>query len=129
MKTFKILLGILLLCALPLALFLSTERGSIGSAQDEARPAGANVRFTLEQLRADFEQLRNAMERHHPALYAHTPKKEFDGLFDSLYAALEPSMDLEDSFRVFSSLMARIGCGHSSVSNSGANPSRRRSNR
>lgn len=115
MKATYSILGIFLLCCLLPAVFFTIDRSTIGTGLENVAPAPPNTRFTLEQLQADFKQLRNAMERHHPALYAHTPKEAFDRLFDDHYAALEASMDLEDSFRVFASLMARIGCGHSSV--------------
>jgi len=71
--------------------------------------------FTLEQLQEDFQQMRRAMEGMHPAMYEYTPKADFDALFDKRFKELNSSMKLEDAFRVFSSLMAQMGCMHSAV--------------
>ncbi len=72
-------------------------------------------RFTLEQLQEDFQQIRRAMEGMHPAMYDYISKEDFDVLFDQRFKELKSSMRLEDAFRVFASLMARMGCMHSNV--------------
>lgn len=71
--------------------------------------------FTLEQMQEDFQQMRRAMEGMHPAMYDYISKEDFDVLFDQRIKELNNSMGLEDAFRVFASLMARMGCMHSSV--------------
>jgi predicted O-methyltransferase YrrM len=96
----------------------SAEGMSISIVRDPDSTTGAEIEasdFSPEELQADLMELREAMERLHPALYDHTTREEFDRLFDSGNRALSGSADLERAYQIYASLMAKIGCCHSSV--------------
>ena len=49
-------------------------------------------KFTPEQLKSDFELLRDALEEGHGGLYHYTPKEELDRQFDRISKSLDQSL-------------------------------------
>lgn len=74
-----------------------------------------SMRFTIDQLQEDLRLMRRAMEKLHPAMYDYISKEDFDVLFDQRFIGRKGSMELEEAFRMFAPLMARMGCMHSNV--------------
>lgn len=74
-----------------------------------------STRFTIDQLQEDLRLMRSAMEKLHPAMYDYISKEDFDALFDQRFKGRKGSMELEETFRMFAPLMARMGCMHSNV--------------
>lgn len=73
------------------------------------------VVFSQEKLQADFRQFRSILEETHPALYDYTPKPVLDSLFDRNYAAIRGPMDFRSFLMLMTEVIARVGCGHSSL--------------
>jgi hypothetical protein len=71
--------------------------------------------FSMQELQDDFRQLREAIESQHPALYAFTPQAEFDRLFAQQFDQIKQPLRVEEFYRIIAPVVARIGCGHSSL--------------
>ncbi len=72
-------------------------------------------KFTPEQLKSDFELLRDALEEGHGGLYYYTPKKELDRQFDRILRSLDQSLTEFDFFKRLVPLIANINDGHSGI--------------
>ena len=73
------------------------------------------VIFSKEKLQADFRQFRSILEETHPALYDYPPKPVLESLFEPNYAAIQGSMDLRSFLLLMTEVIARVGCGHTSL--------------
>lgn len=71
--------------------------------------------FSKEKLQQDFTQMREAMEESHPALYDYTAKQMLDSLFDRQYNLIDDDMDFEEFYKLASTVVSRIGCGHTKL--------------
>ncbi len=81
-----------------------------------AQERGEGVKkFSVEQLRADFQQLRETMEHCNSILYEYTDKPAFDRFLDDQFSKIENSMSIGEFYRIISTVMAKMGCGHSAV--------------
>jgi len=72
-------------------------------------------RFTVEVLRQDLLQMKEAMARIHPALYEFTNKATFDQLFDQQLNRIDKPLTMTEFYCLAAPLVTRIGCGHSSL--------------
>ena len=73
-------------------------------------------KYAPSVLREDYQVFRNILEAWHPSLYWYTPRDSMNYFFTRGYSALNDSMT-EPQFRmVLSYVIARINCGHTSVS-------------
>src|SRR5262249_6335409 len=70
------------------------------------------AKFTVDQLRADFQLLRTALEEGHSGIYRYTKKAELDRIFDSAFQKLDRPMDDLELFRIVVPVVASIKCGH-----------------
>ncbi len=82
----------------------------------EEDPGGGG--FTLEQLRADFDQLRGALESNHPDLYRYETPTGLEVDFASARDSLRGGMSEAEFFRTMAPLVARCHCGHTSIRHS-----------
>jgi len=73
------------------------------------------VVFSREKLQKDFHQFRSILESTHPALYDYTSKREMDSLFDANAAKIERDLDFDSFLMLMTEVIARVGCGHSSL--------------
>ena len=94
------------------AALLLTNAGSLALAQGTSPATPASL--TTAEARADFDQLRAALEEAHGGLYRHRSKPALDSAFDVLRARLdeERSVSRRELVVVLSELIARIGDGH-----------------
>ncbi|MBE0643006.1 MAG: hypothetical protein IH600_02905 [Bacteroidetes bacterium] len=76
---------------------------------------GMPVMFPVHELRADFAQLRQALETKHCCLYTHTGKPVLDALFERQGALLDKPMQPFEFYRVIAPISAAVGCGHTSL--------------
>jgi hypothetical protein len=72
-------------------------------------------KFTPEQLKSDFELLRDALEEGHGGLYHYTPKEELNQQFDRILKRLDQSLTEVDFFRLLAPLIANINDGHTGI--------------
>jgi C-terminal processing protease CtpA/Prc len=73
------------------------------------------VIFSKEKLQKDFQQFRNILEETHPALYDYTDKQEMDSVFDANAARIEGDLDFDTFLMLMTEVIAKVGCGHSSL--------------
>jgi hypothetical protein len=91
---------------------LLLNSASVALAQVAGPPSP--VTLTTAESRADFDQLRAALEEAHGGLYRHTPKPALDSAFAVLRARLDGdrSVSRRELVVLLSELIARIGDGH-----------------
>jgi hypothetical protein len=73
------------------------------------------VIFSREKMETDFDSIRALLERIHPALYDYTPEDQMDAAFEKVAAQLDRPMEFREFYTLLSRLVAKIGCGHSSL--------------
>jgi hypothetical protein len=71
--------------------------------------------FTVEELQADFQQMSELMEKGHSILYKFTDKQAFDQFVEAQFVKIDKPMSLAEFYRIVSPVLAKIGCGHSSL--------------
>ncbi|HEY8388679.1 MAG TPA: S41 family peptidase [Parasegetibacter sp.] len=72
-------------------------------------------KYAPEELRQDFQLMREVLEKAHPSLYLYTPKLEMNHYFDQVYNNITDSMN-EIQFRnLLSFVISKIRCGHTAV--------------
>lgn len=112
-KTFVFKSALILLC---LFFVFSNSCKTNGDVQEE-RPSGY---FSAEQLRADFNQMRTALESNHPDRLRYESAATLAGLFDAAYNSLQHDMSEGEFYRVVAPLVARYHCGHTGIRPSAA---------
>jgi hypothetical protein len=73
------------------------------------------VIFSREKLQKDFQQFRSILEGTHPALYDYTDKEVMDSLFDANATRIDQDLDFDAFLILMTEVIAKIGCGHSSL--------------
>ena len=71
--------------------------------------------FTIEELKADFQQMSELMEKGHSILCKFTDRPAFDRFVKDQFAKIDKPMSLIEFYRILSPVLSRIGCGHSSL--------------
>jgi hypothetical protein len=71
--------------------------------------------FNVEELQSDFRQMQGLMEKGHSILYKFTDRPTFDRFIKDQFAKIDKPMSLIEFYRILSPVLARIGCGHSSL--------------
>ena len=69
-------------------------------------------KFTVDQLREDFNFVRTELERKHPNLYLYTSKKILDVFLDSLYKNITTPLTALEFYQHISVLNGKIKDGH-----------------
>jgi hypothetical protein len=94
------------------SLILSVCLGSPSNAQSRQ-----TTRYDTTALKRDLSLLRDALEKYHPSLYAYIPKTELDKSFSQTLDAIRDSLTASTfAYRIVAPYIARIRCGHTSVS-------------
>jgi len=75
----------------------------------------ADLLYSVEQLRADFFQMKASLEEMHPALYQFTNRETFKEIFDRGIKSIVSPMGLLAFNKIVSYVFSFIGCGHSIV--------------
>lgn len=97
-----------------LSLFLCSCLGS----RKNYSPLKKYDRVALQQ---DYVLLKNILEQKHPSLYWYTPKDSMDFYFYKYYDLIKDSMtEQQYAWKILAPLVAKIQCGHTSVSMSKA---------
>ncbi len=71
--------------------------------------------LTPAQLQSDFNFLRQALEKQHPALYHYTPKNRMDQVFDSIQAQLQKPLSAQAFYSLLSLLNQEVKDGHTTL--------------
>jgi hypothetical protein len=86
---------------------------SCGTSRTAFRP---DRKYAPEDLQKDYRVFRHVLESWHPSLYWYTSTDSMDYFFDEGYAALKDSMTEPQFRKVLSYVIAKVRCGHTSVS-------------
>ena len=111
MKFFSLMLSaslIMLIIGLPAS---SCVTGSSGNQEENTEQEN----YGVKELQADFKQFRQFLEKSHPQLYRFTSKRTFDSLFVAHSRMIDHSMTTQEFYRILVPLVARVGCGHTSL--------------
>jgi hypothetical protein len=90
---------------------------SCGASNKGFRP---DRKYSPVELRKDYRVFRGTLEAWHPSLYWYTTRDSMDHYFDEGYTALKDSMTETQFRKVLSYVIARVRCGHTSISASKA---------
>jgi hypothetical protein len=71
--------------------------------------------FNRVQLKEDFRQLQNIINRLHPSLHGTISRHEFNQLCHQAHKAIDTSMRVEDFYRIVGPIVTSLGCGHTSI--------------
>ena len=77
-------------------------------------------KYAPEDLQKDYGVFRHVLESWHPSLYWYTSPDSMNYFFDEGSAALKDSMTEPQFRKVLSYVIAKVRCGHTSVSASQA---------
>ena len=79
------------------------------------RENGSGGTFSVEQLQADFRQMRTALESNHPDRLRYETTATLGGLFDAAYDSIQGEMTEAEFYRIVAPLVARYHCGHTTI--------------
>jgi hypothetical protein len=71
--------------------------------------------FTRDQLKEDFRQLQNIINRLHPSLHGPISPHEFNQLCFKAHEAIDSVLSVEDFYKIVGPIVTSLGCGHTSV--------------
>jgi hypothetical protein len=74
-----------------------------------------NRKFSVQELREDYDLLQLALEQAHAGIYRYTSKNEFDSLFNDLFMNINGEMTEIEFFRLISSIIENIQCVHTQI--------------
>ena len=70
-------------------------------------------KYSPDELRQDYDVLRDIMEKYHPSLYWFTPKDSMDFYFDHFRTGIRDSMTQQQfGFGILAPLTTQVRCGH-----------------
>lgn len=74
-----------------------------------------NKKYSIEELKEDFDFLFNTYEQVHPDLYVNTPKCIIDSLRSQTEEKLSDSLTSFDFYKLTSPVVSRLGDGHTNI--------------
>src|SRR5690349_18056061 len=101
-----------------LAILTGLAARGIGLAAVEAESTNssqATQELTPDEMRADFDLMRHALEEAHPGLYRYSTKAEMNRGFDAERARLGHAMPKDEFEVVLAETLALVRCGHTSM--------------
>lgn len=101
------------LLAVLLAAACSPAGRNRGNDNDSA--GVGSKKYSVSQLREDFQSVRNNVENNHPLLYLYYSKANFDNYFDNAFNSIQQEMTVLEFYRFLAPVMARVNCGHTNV--------------
>ena len=84
-----------------------------GVAQSQQKIS--EIRYPKQVLQEDFMQMCRTLKENHGALYEYTSKVEMDSLMKSQKELIRDSMYLNEFFVLLTPVIAKIGCGHTTI--------------
>ncbi|MBN1558735.1 hypothetical protein JW998_00695 [candidate division KSB1 bacterium] len=91
------------------------SRGHFMETKEKSPVFDITHKYSVGQLREDFNFLREQLENKHPQLYFYTSKDNFDKLFDSTFQRIETAMTEDEFFRHIAPLVAQVRCCHTGI--------------
>lgn len=85
----------------------------LGSVQAQQNPLFE--KFTPQQLKEDFQRMRQELETVQPGLYEYTSKEVMDRYLDSLYATLDQPMTALQFLCTIKPILTKIRNGHNNI--------------
>lgn len=81
----------------------------------QAQPNPLFEKFTPQQLKEDFQRMRQELETVQPGLYEYTSKAVMDQYLDSLYTTLDQSMTALQFLHTIKPILTKIRNGHNNI--------------
>jgi C-terminal processing protease CtpA/Prc len=110
----SVIIFILLLSLLPTGNLMNNGYASTRKMLIKNDNSSLLKTYPLAKLREDFEELQNIIDTLSPKLF--TNKKELSALYKSQYKLIKNNMSELEFFRVISPIVAKLNCGHTSIS-------------
>jgi C-terminal processing protease CtpA/Prc len=89
------------------------KSGDVVIPVEKLLPKTSERLYSVDEVKEDFNQLRQMIEKTHPALYVFTDPKELNRFFEQQINHIDKEMPLESIYPIFAAVTAKIGCGHS----------------
>jgi hypothetical protein len=71
--------------------------------------------FNRTQLKEDFRQLQNILNRLHPSLHGPISQHEFNQMCFQAHSAIDTSLTIEEFYKIVGPIVTSLGCGHTSI--------------
>lgn len=89
----------------------------VGNGTKSLAQSRQTYKFEPAALKQDLLLLRDALEKYHPSLYAYIPKTALDETFSQTLGSIRDSLtESAFAYKIIAPYIARIRCGHTSVS-------------
>ena len=71
--------------------------------------------FETEQLQADFNLFRLALEKIHPGLYRYNTQAQMDSIFNSVARSIANPMSFREFYKLLAGINAQVRCQHTAI--------------
>ncbi len=88
------------------------------SFKSKSSSNSVDKKYSIVQLKGDFQFFKETLQKNHPRLYEFTSKKELDRTFDSLYANISNEMTGLEFRYLLLPIIAKIHCCHTDLQSS-----------
>jgi len=98
-----------------LMVFITSCSNSILAPTKPVHDFAPLKKFSANDLRKDFDIMREMMEKFHPSLYWYTSKDSMDQVFSFYRSAISDSMtEQQYGFKILAPVITSVRCGHTS---------------
>ncbi len=98
-----------------LMLLLGSCSGSLLAPAKSASSFAPLQKYSPEQLKRDFDLMKEVMEKFHPSIYWYTPKDSMEKIFSFYRSAITDSMtEQQYGFKILAPVITSVRCGHTS---------------
>ncbi len=74
-----------------------------------------DTKYSIDAMKADFNQLLAQIKNNHPALYDFTGKDEYQEIVKQQFKKIGEPATIIDFYKMLLPLVVKIGCGHSQL--------------
>lgn len=78
-------------------------------------PEFITQKYSIEQLKSDFDLMRRALQDGHPGIYRYTPKDSIRLIFDQVYRSIDHEMTEKEFRLAITPAIDKIRCGHTDI--------------
>ncbi|HLO81232.1 MAG TPA: S41 family peptidase [Chitinophagaceae bacterium] len=98
-----------------LMLVLGSCSGSLLAPAKSRSSFAPLQKYSPEQLKQDFDLMKEVMEKFHPSVYWYTPKDSMEKIFSFYRSAITDSMtEQQYGFKILAPVITSVRCGHTS---------------
>jgi hypothetical protein len=98
-----------------LLLMMGSCSNNILAPSRSAIPFAPLKKYSPEELKLDFDLMKEVMEKFHPSVYWYTPKDSMEKIFSFYRSAITDSMtEQQYGFKILAPVITSVRCGHTS---------------